>query len=158
MEGIYRVDEWARFRTLIPSERAVLELNPGWTSSLNVSKQVRQLMYFIEKRMTVAEICYNMHDSSFSIYARLFEIISNGTARVIKELPAAEFKPPELPENTSELLWIARRDLKDQKPDDALAVVQRILAKEPKNEAAQSLLEEAERAFVANVYKKIPQQ
>src|SRR5215831_11285655 len=34
MEGIYRIDEWARYRTVIPSDRAVLELRSGWTSSL----------------------------------------------------------------------------------------------------------------------------
>src|SRR6266516_115690 len=47
MEGIYRVDEWARYRTLIPSDRTLLELGPGWTSSVNVSKDVRLILYFV---------------------------------------------------------------------------------------------------------------
>src|SRR6266498_293274 len=48
MDGIYRIDEWARYRTLIPSDRAVLELGPGWTASLTVGKEIRQILYFVE--------------------------------------------------------------------------------------------------------------
>src|SRR3989442_1207441 len=63
MEGIYRIDEWARYRTLIPSDRTLLKLVPGWTSSVNVSKEVRLFLYFMEKHMSVAEICYQVHAS-----------------------------------------------------------------------------------------------
>src|SRR5215207_10059216 len=63
MEGIYRIDEFARFRSLIPSDRSILELNAGWTSSLKLGKEYRQVLYFVEKRMSVAEICYHMHAS-----------------------------------------------------------------------------------------------
>ena len=38
MEGIYRLDELARYKTLVPSDRSVLELNAGWTSSLKLGK------------------------------------------------------------------------------------------------------------------------
>jgi hypothetical protein len=41
MEGIYRIDEFARYRTLIPSDRSILELNAGWTSSLKLGKEFR---------------------------------------------------------------------------------------------------------------------
>src|SRR5690242_14634506 len=34
MEGIYRIDELARYRTLVPSDRCILELKAGWTASL----------------------------------------------------------------------------------------------------------------------------
>jgi len=50
MEGIYRVDELTRYRRLIPSDRAILELGTGWTSSLSVGKETRQILYFLEKR------------------------------------------------------------------------------------------------------------
>ena len=87
MEGIYRIDELSRYRTLIPSDRAILELGTGWTSSLGFGKEVRQILYFLEKRMTVAEICYNMHASSFHIYAQLYDLVSKGVARVAGEMP-----------------------------------------------------------------------
>ena len=115
MEGIYRIDELARYHTLVPSDRSILELNPGWTSSLNLGKELRQILYFIEKRMSVAEICYHMHASAFHVYGQLYEVISKGVARVAGELPESlGVKPPEkeyLPESTTELIWAAQRKL-----------------------------------------------
>jgi len=49
MDGVYRIDEWKRYRTLIPSDRTLLELGSGWTSSLNASTEVRQLLYLVDK-------------------------------------------------------------------------------------------------------------
>ena len=157
MEGIYRVDEMSRYRTVIPSDRAVLELAPGWTGSLNVSKELRQMLYFIEKRMTVAEICYNMHDSLFNIYAKLFEVVSSGKARVAEEIAAdrTQFHGlPELPQDSKELIWLAKRELKEN-PDRALSLVHHILTREPKNEEVHALLKEAEAEFVKFAYVKV---
>ena len=50
MEGIYRIDEFARYRTLVPNDRTILELNEGWTS-LKLGKEFRQVLFFVEKRM-----------------------------------------------------------------------------------------------------------
>src|SRR6185436_6442579 len=61
MEGIYRMDELGRYRTIVPSDRTVLELGPNWHPSLTVAPEVMQIQQFVEKRMSVAEICYNMH-------------------------------------------------------------------------------------------------
>lgn len=161
MEGIYRVDELARYRTLIPSDRVILELGAGWTASLSVSKEVRQILYFIEKRMTVAEICYNMHDSSFNIYAKLFDLVSNGIARVVGEAPASSdtfTQLPNLPEAPAELLWMARRELKDNNAAKALSLIHQILESEPKNAEAQELLGKAEEDFVKQMYKELSPQ
>jgi uncharacterized protein DUF4388 len=156
MEGIYRVDELSRFKTLIPSDRAVLELTPGWTGSLTSTKEVRQLLYFVEKRMTVAEICYNMHDSLFNIYAKLFDLVKIGVARIAGERPVDSGLGllPELPEDSTELVWLARRELKDN-PDRALSLVHHILAREPKNAEVHALLKEAEAEFLKYAYLKV---
>ncbi len=103
MEGIYRIDELARYRTLVPSDRSVLELGAGWTSSLSLGKELRLILYFVEKRMSVAEICYNMHASAFQVYGQLYDLINKGFARVAGEIaespivPAVEFE--DLPES-----------------------------------------------------------
>src|SRR5262245_44306486 len=34
MEGIYRIDEWSRFKTLVPSDRSILEPGNNWSPSL----------------------------------------------------------------------------------------------------------------------------
>lgn len=155
MEGIYRIDELARYRTLIPSDRAVLELVAGWTSTLTLGKEIRQILYFLEKRMSVAEICYNMHASSFHIYAQLYELVSKGIARVTGEAAGAADSAAEaadVPESTSELLWLARRELKEDNAEMALSLVQRVLQREPKNDDAQLLLAQAEERFLKQVY------
>jgi hypothetical protein len=155
MEGIYRIDEMARYRTLIPSDRTVLELGPGWTSSLNLGKEVRQILYLLEKGMTVAEICYQMHSSSFHVLGQLCELVSKGLARVAGEAPETPDRDSELqdlPETVSELLWVARSELDEGRGEKALSIIRRILEQEPKNAEAQSLLLEAEEKFVKHVY------
>ena len=159
MEGIYRADELGRYRTVIPSERAVMELGAGWTSSLGIGKDTRQLLYFLEKRMTVAEICYNMHASSFAVYGQLFDLVNKGLAHVAGELPESPeptSNMPELPESATDLLLLARNELTHNNAENAIPLIHTVLRKEPRNVAAQSLLVDAERKYVEQVYAEIP--
>src|SRR5215203_1220278 len=156
MEGIYRLDELARYKTLVPSDRSILELNAGWTASLKLGKEFRQILFFVEKRMSVAEICYHMHASSFHVYGQLYTLVSEGIARVTGELP--EGSPPlvteveDLPESVTEMVWSAERKL-DEDPDAALLIIQKALQQQPNNPEAQSLLPTAEEKFVKHVYE-----
>jgi Domain of unknown function (DUF4388) len=155
MDGIYRVDEWARYRALIPSDRSILELGIGWTSSLSFGKEVRQILYLVEKRMSVAEICYNMHTSAFHVYAQLHDLVRDGIAHVAGEAPEPDDAAKAfvgLPRTISELLWAARSELDDSQPEVALPLIQEILDREPKNTEAQGLLQLAEGEFVRKVY------
>jgi hypothetical protein len=158
MDGVYRIDEWARYRSLIPSDRTILGLGTGWTSSLSFGKDVRQVLYFVEKRMSVAEICYNMHASAFHVYGQLYELVRDGIASVAGEAPEPEVPPEpaddvvELIGTVSELLWAARSELDDGKPEIALPLIQKILEQEPKNTEAQGLLLLAEGDFLRQVY------
>ena len=155
MEGIYRIDELGRYRTLVPSDRAVLELAAGWTSSLKLGKEFRQILYFVEKRMSVAEICYHMHASAFHVYGQLYTLISEGVARVTGELPEDSPKlvaeVEDLPESVTEMVWSAERKL-DEDPEAALLIIQKALQQQPNNPEAQSLLPTAEEKFIKRVY------
>ena len=154
MEGIYRVDEWVRYRELIASDRCIMELVPGWTKSLAISKDVRMVLYFLEKRITVAEICYNMHSSAFHVYAQLHQLVRDGVARVAGEAPKQETDEgaEKFPNAVSELLWSARAECDEGRPDRALPLIKKILKLEPKNASAQALLPVAEEALVKNIY------
>ncbi len=159
MEGIYRADELARFRTLIPSDRTVMELGAGWTSSLGIGKETRQLLYFLEKRMSVSEICYNMHTSPFAVYAQLYDLVNKGLANVAGELPEIPdpvSHMPNLPEAASELLLLARGELDNDQAERALSIIHTVLRREPKNIAAENLLIEAETKFISQFYARIP--
>ena len=166
MEGIYRLDELARYRTLIPSDRSIVELNAGWTSSLKLGKEYRRILYFVEKRMTVAEICYHMHASAFHVYGQLYTLIGEGVARVAGELPEDNVPKladvEDLPESVTEMIWSAQRKLESD-PEAALLIVQKALQQQPNNTDAQRLLVDAEEAFIKHVYandlspKAVPQ-
>lgn len=158
MEGIHRADEMARFRTLIPSDRTLLELGAGWTSSLPAGKATRQLLYFLEKRMSVAEICYNMHSSAFDVYAQLFELVTDGVVHVVGELPETPdpvSQMPDLPDAAADLLLLARSDLNNGESEKALSIIHTVLGRDPKNTAAHALLAEAEKKFIDRVYSEI---
>ena len=158
MDGVYRADELKRYQTLIPSDRTIMELASGWTSSLNEGKETRQLLFFLEKRMSVAEICLNMHCSRFEVYGLLYELVKNGVASVAGELP--EIPDPvneviDLPEDVSEWLLLAREELNKNDSEKALSILHTALRREPKNAAAQALLADAEKKFIQEVYTRI---
>jgi hypothetical protein len=155
MDGAYRIDEWKRYRSQIPSDRAVLELGAGWTSSLNVSKEVRQILFLVGKRMSVAEICYNMHSSPFHIYGELYDLVSKGIARVAGEVPEsfnATQGLVDFPETIPELLAAARGQLGQNETESALAKIQNILQTEPNNAEARTLLSMAEDKLIRQMY------
>src|SRR5215510_4498770 len=159
MDGIYRIDEWSRFGKVIPSDRAIFELQSGWTHSIHGSKEAREVLYYVEKRLTAAEICFNLHTSLFHTYALLFDLMEKGAIKFAGEAePAAtevpaDFSALKLPRTVPELLQLARAELKNNDVENALVFIHSALDQEPKNAEAQSLREEAERGFVAKCYQ-----
>jgi hypothetical protein len=159
MDGIYRIDEWSRYRAVIPSERTFFALNPGWTQSLNASEEIRQVLYHVEKHLTAAEICYNMHTSLFHACALLFDLVRKDFIKVAGEAPApaaeaaADLSARKLPKTVPDLLNLARAELKDNNAENALAIIHSALEQEPKNTAAHRLREEAEKKFVTQSFQ-----
>ena len=159
MDGIYRIDEWARIREVIPSDRTFFELAPGWTQSLNADKEIRQLLFHVEKRMTAAEICYQMHTSLFHACALLYDLVKKDFIKVAGEAPAPAEEAPadlaalKLPKTVPDLLNLARSELKENNAENALAIIHSALEQEPKNTAAHRLREEAEKKFVTQVFQ-----
>jgi len=159
MDGIYRIDEWSRYRAVIPSDRTFFELNPGWTQSLNTSEEIRRVLYHVERRLTAAEICYNMHTSLFHACALLFDLIRKDFIKVAGEAPApvaegpADLSALKLPKTVPDLLNLARAELKENNAENALAIIHSALEQEPKNTAAHRLREEAEKQFVAQAFQ-----
>jgi hypothetical protein len=157
MDGIYRIDEWARYRQVIKSDRVFFELSSGWTKYTHDSTEIRNVLYNVEKRMTAAEICYNLHTTPFHASALLFDLVDKGAIKVAGEAPEA----PEvsaapaalnLPRTVPELLALAREEIKRSNPDNALAMIHNALDQEPKNSEASLLREEAEKKFMAHVF------
>ncbi|MGQ0760420.1 MAG: DUF4388 domain-containing protein [Acidobacteriota bacterium] len=157
MDGFYRIDEWARYRSVIKSDRTVFELNPARTQSADESNETRDVLLHVEKGMTAAEICYNMHTSLFHGSALLFDLVNDGVIRVAGEAPPPPEEPSglsglRLPQTVPELLSLARAELTES-PENALAAIHDALNQEPNNLAAHQLREEAEQKLVAQIYK-----
>ena len=158
MDGIYRIDEWARYRTVIPSDRTFFELIPGWTHTVSdASPETRQVLYHVEKHLTAAEICYNMHTTLFHACALLFDLVDKNIIRVAGETPApveesTDLAALNLPKTVPELLKMARAEIKENNAENALAIIHSALEQEAKNTEAQWLREEAEKKFIAQVY------
>ena len=157
MDGSYRIDEWARYRNVIKSDRTFFELNPAWTQSANDSTETRDILLHVEKGMTAAEICYNMHTSLFHGSALLFDLVNKGVIRVAGEAPPPPEEPsgpsgPRLPQTVPELLSLARAELAES-PENALAAIHNALNQEPNKLEAHQLREEAEQKLIVQIYK-----
>ncbi len=155
MDGVYRIDEWKRYRALIPSDRSLLELGTGWTSLLNIGKEVRQILFFVEKRMSVAEICYNMHAAPFHVYGEIYDLVERGIARVAGEVPEdfiAVKDIIDLPETIPDRLAAARLQLDKAYAEGAFTTIQSILQVEPNNTEARNLMAIAEDKLVKQLY------
>ena len=59
----------------------------------------------------------------------------------------------KLPQTVPELLNLARSEMKENNAENALAIIHSALEQEPKSTEAQHLLQEAEKEFVAQVYR-----
>lgn len=155
MDGVYRIDEWKRYRLLIPSDRALLELGADRTSLLEANKEVGQILYFVEKGMSVAEICYNMHASPFHLYGQLYDLVNKGIVRVAGEAPES-FRGPtvlvDLPETIPEQLATAHTQLTGGEAESALLTIQSVLQQEPNNSEARTLLSVAEDTLISQLY------
>jgi len=156
MDGIYRIDEWARYRKVIKSDRTLFTLNPGWAQWMSESKETRDVLLHAEKGMTAAEICYNMHTSLFHGAALLFDLVNKGVISVAGEAPPTPEEPADLPtlrlpQTVPELLSLARVEL-EESPENALAAIHNALDQEPNNLEAHRLREEAEQKFIIQVY------
>ncbi len=158
MDGICRLDEWTRFREVIPSARTFFALNAGWTkAAVHESREVREVLYHVEKGLTATEICYQMHTSLFHACAVLFELVNKGVIKVAGEAAASDatedLSALKLPQTAAELIELARAEMKDNNVENAMAIVHSALDREPNNLKAQRLREEVENRYVREVFQ-----
>jgi hypothetical protein len=159
MEGIYRLDEWNRFRSVIPSDRTLLGLAPNARfTAANLPAETPRILYFVKKQVSVGEIILQMHASPFHIYACLCDLIRQGFIRIEGELPSlppsAKAPPPSKP--VPQLLSNISDLLQANKADEALHALQAVLEKEPNNESAQKLRLQVEKKVIQQFYQTGP--
>ena len=156
MEGVYRTDEWRRYREVLPSDRVVLGLVPGRTpAGVKEGSDIPRILWFVKKRMTVGEICYNMHASPFHVYSRLHQLVTEGVIQVVE----AQGQPTLMsavaePEVSAETLQQAKGRLARGAFVEALTLLQDLLESQPGNPEASALLAAAEPRFVEQTFRE----
>ena len=157
MEGVYRTDEWRRYVEVLPSDRVVLELLPGRSPvRLKEGSDIPRILWFVKKRMTVSEICYNMHASPFHVYSRLYQLVADGVVQVIEEQPqpALATPAPGEPEASGGTLQQVKDWLASESLLEALTLLHDLLEAQPGNPEASALFAAAEPRFVEQTYRE----
>ena len=155
MEGVYRTDEWRRYREVLPSDRVVLGLIPGRTpTGVKEGSDIPRILWFVKRRMTVGEICYNMHASPFHVYSRLHQLLSQGVIEVVEAQPQPTLKAATAtePEVSAETLRQAKERWARGAFVEALTLLQDLLESQPGNTEASALLVATEPRFVEQTY------
>ena len=156
MEGVYRTDEWRRYREVLPSDRVVLGLVPGRTpAGVKEGSDIPRILWFVKKRITVGEICYNMHASPFHVYSRLHQLLTEGVIEVVEaqSQPTPRVAAATEPEVSAEMLQQAKGQLARGAFVEALTLLQDLLESQPGNAETSALLAAAEPRFVEQTYR-----
>jgi hypothetical protein len=157
MEGVYRTDEWRRYAAVLPSDRTALELVPGRSpTGVKEGSDIPRILWFVKKRMTVGEICYNMHASPFHVYSRLHQLAADGVVRVIEEQPQPALAAPAPAEQEASggMLQQVKDWLASESLLEALTLLHDWLDAQPGNPEASALLAAAEPRFVEQTYRE----
>ncbi|MEW5976161.1 MAG: DUF4388 domain-containing protein [Acidobacteriota bacterium] len=157
MEGVYRIDEWRRIREVIPSDQIVLALAPGRNpSEIQSAIPTAKLLWFLKKKMSVGEICYNLHAVPFHVYAQLFELVEKGILTVTHKAAESLPRPPNvayLDPAIPTLLKQARNRLQDKNYGEALDLLRQVLDIRPSDAEAQAALSQAEREYADHLFR-----
>ncbi len=154
MEGVYRYDEWKRYREVFPSDNVAIESAGAWEPA---SDEDRLLSRLIAQRKSIGEICYEFRTSKFNTYSRLYELYEKGAVRVSRqEAPsapdavtapvapgAAGAKVPDLHDLFDEAFAAVR----ERRYEQALPLLETVQRRGRDEGAAQDIIDKAERTY-----------
>jgi hypothetical protein len=157
MEGIRRVDEWARIREAFPSTRTTFRL-AGQPVVKNPTE--RQLLHLAALGKTLAEIALETRRSEFDAAVLLFELHGRG-ALVVHER-GEDTRPLDTVEAIRERLALGESQLKAGRYDAAMKAYEEVLSLDRVNQHAKKGLiaaveaRDRERAMKRVPLKKVP--
>lgn len=135
MEGIRRVDEWARIRKVFPTMRTTFKVT-GTLPAVNPAE--RQAIGLAAAGKSLAEISLEMRRSEFEAAALLFDLHSRGAVAVDRIEEEVEFKGGTDTLGTIQtLLTTAQQKLDEKRYDEALQAYEDVLAMDRLNQNAK---------------------
>jgi hypothetical protein len=132
LEGIRRVDEWARIREAFGSPLASFEVKEGGAKPADPA-EARALELAAEGR-TLAEIALDMHRSEFDAASLLFSLHERG---LVVAAPAAREPPADLVGTIHDLLAGGTKRLEERRYEEAMAAFEEVLAIDRLNQNAK---------------------
>ena len=132
LEGIRRLDEWARFREVFGSSRAGFNVKSGKPRpseptegrALDLAAQGRNL----------AEIALDLHASEFDAASLMFSLHERG---LVESRPAVQDAPPDLVGTIQDLLAAGAKRMEERRYEEALAAYEEVLAIDRLNQHAK---------------------
>jgi hypothetical protein len=147
-EGVRRKDEWARIRSVFPSNGVVLSLRPDADfQGLVFTPLQRKLLFLLTQKKTISEIILELHGSDFLVSFELMQLYEMGilVIREIRGKPTMVKDPMKFFNKGMELMQNGRYA-------DAVRIFQEILRHDPQNARVDEQIEIAERAICREFY------
>jgi hypothetical protein len=126
MEGVYRYDEWRRYREVFPSDDLIVEVDASWKPS----SDEEQLAKLIGQGKVIGEICYEFRTSKFHTYSQLFKLYEKRVLKVVSRPAEPVAVAPgvtAVKANLDDLLEVAMDKVRERRYDDALPLLENIL-------------------------------
>lgn len=148
MEGVYRYDEWTRYREVFPTDDILLELVPEWKPE---SDEDKELAVLVEAGKTIGELCFEFRTSKFHTYGRLYELYSKGSLRLGTQ-PVVESQEPVSAEKVTErsledIFQDVLVAVRERKYETALPWLEDILARGKSESEDRELVAKAEQTY-----------
>jgi len=148
-EGVRRKDEWARIRSVFPSNNVVLVIPPGANlKGLALNPLQKKLLFLASQGKMISEMILELHGSDFQVNFELFQLFD----RNVLEVKEVRDTPPPV-DDPAALLNRGKELVKAKKYQEAIAVFQEVLQLHPQNAAADELIEQTEKTLCTELYK-----
>jgi len=154
LEGIRRLDEWERIRSVFHSMRTTFKVK--WMPQDAENAAERQAMEMAAAGKSLAEISLEMRRSEFDAASLVFDLHTRGALMVEKteEEPKADADPLN---RIQELLTRAYQKLQERHPDEALQAYEEVLALDRLNQhAKKGLIAVAEARSRERAMRSVP--
>lgn len=154
MEGMRRMDEWARIRQSIPSPRMV----PQKTSTrlkietLKATSLILRTYEAVDGNRSVEEIALHLHASEFDVTHTLFRLHEKGIVSLEEEKPEPEVA--NLLVFTEKLMEEASRTLAEGQFKEAMNLFQYADRAKPGDPAIREGLAKAEEGYLAQFFSE----
>lgn len=148
-EGIRRKDEWARIRSVFPSNDVVLSLKPDVDlKGLSLNALQKKLLYLLTLRKSISQMVLELHGSDFPVCFELFQFYEQNVIEVSDAV-----KPPVQEESPAQLFNKGLELMHERKHQEAIAVFQEVIRLDPQNTWASEQIEQAEKALCQDYYQ-----